>query len=604
MHIDDLAAFFKRRSSVLVEYLIMLIVTVASILMLYDRLGSKSLLKETSAPVTISGEYSTDGGVTFTPFISYDDIDMRHLNNLIIRGNFNQDILMGHKIYMFLNYIDVTMYVNDRIVYTADPEVAYCWDAIDSLAFGPHDEVVLELSTRRKILYNVAFRQFLNRMSDSTKNSVISSMLYHDVVRIIGNLLVLIMGILVLQNYVEVRRSGGNNREGILSCAVGIVAGALGAFINADYITLILPTYEVLEYIDTLTQIYTVVFIMSYLRRYIVDEECKRRSGVILVTAYNITLLYMLWRAFFRGSSYNAMIPVMIAGLVAAIIYINLLIKDFRSHQDRITRAVAVSSVILLLCILLEIGYYLVTGTYKVDIFEIGLVIFSVAQYVLLVDENIRERRAAVRAKELENELMQSNINIMVSQIQPHFMYNALSTIRALISRKPDEARTAIDFFTKYIRANMDSLGQKSCIPFRKELEHVESYLYIEKLRFGDMLNINYDIQAESFVVPAMTVQTMAENAVKHGLLAKESGGTLTIRSRETPNCYEIQIEDDGVGFDSSGNIGTDDTRSHVGIDNSRKRLAAMCGGTLSIGSKVGTGTTVTITIPKQTQAS
>jgi len=95
-----------------------------------------------------------------------------------------------------------------------------------------------------------------------------------------------------------------------------------------------------------------------------------------------------------------------------------------------------------------------------------------------------------------------------------------------------------------------------------------------------------------------MTIQTLAENSVKHGLLAKEEGGTLLIKSRETANCFEVQIIDDGVGFDT--NARQDASRSHVGIENSRKRLAAMCGGTLSIGSKLGVGTTITITIPKQ----
>ena len=423
-------------------------------------------------------------------------------------------------------------------------------------------------------------------------------MLRKDIVKQLGELLMLIIGVLVIQSYFEMQR---NERaaSGILSCGMCIIMGALSCFINADYITLLLPQFELLEYLDSLTQIYLVIFAMSYLRRYMKEKTSKTYSGVVLVVAYNITLIFMIWRTFSSASGSMSMIPIAIFGVVAIPYFVILLFNDYKMHSDRITRSVSVSASFLLLCIVIELMYYLHTGTYIINMLEIGMLVFAVTQYVVITQENLKTKREAARARELENELMQGKINVMVSQIQPHFMYNALSTIRALVSKNPDEARTAIDFFTKYLRANMDSLSVKGCIPFKKEMEHVESYLYIEKLRFGDKLKIEYDIEAEGFAIPAMTVQTLAENSVKHGLLAKEDGGTLVIRSRETANCYEVMIEDDGVGFDLSAR--QDTSRTHVGIDNSRKRLAAMCGGTLSIGSKVGVGTTITITIPKQT---
>lgn len=595
---EEFFEFFKRKSTVVAEYLLLVIVTFASILMIRDRTESKKLLEETISPITVTGEYSVDGGTTFEPFTDYDDIDMRHLNNLIIKGHFGEDIKMGQKIYLFLNHIDASIYLNDKIVYVNDPDVEYCWDALDSVAFGPHDEVTIELSTRNNVLYNVAFRQFLNRLCNATKSAVFSAMLGRNIFRFFGEFMLVLVGVLILQAYVEHRRSNAGNQYGIIGCALGIIIGALTCFINADYITLILPVYTILAYFDTLTQIFTVVFVLAYLRRYIANEEYKKICGWLLVVAYNIAVVYMLWRSFSPDSTSSAMIPVMIVGGLAAVYFIYLLVKDFVSHKGRVARAVAITSAILLASIFGEIIYYLITGTYKVDMLELGLNIFAIGQYAVLVEENIAERREAVRAKELQNELIQSRINIMVSQIQPHFMYNALGTIRALINKDPEGARTAIDFFTKYVRSNMDSLTQKECIPFTKEMEHVESYLYIEKLRFGDMLEVEYDIQCKGFTIPCMTVQTLAENAVKHGLLAKEDGGKLTIRSRETANCYEVQIEDNGVGFDTSAAL--DDSRSHIGIDNTRRRLATMCDGVLYIGSKVGVGTVITISIPKK----
>ncbi len=599
MTFKEFCDFFKKRNVMIVEYTVMFAATIISILLLHDRLESKSLLSEAANPVTISGEYSTDGGKTFIPYSNYDEIDVRRNNHLIIRGMLDQDVKAGHKIYMFLNYIDASVYVNGRIVYTNDPDVAYCWDAIDSVAIGPHDEVMIELQSRRMIAYNVAFKQFLDRMCDSTKNEVLQRMLNRNIIWLLGEIILIIIGVLVIQSHFENKRGEEADTSGILSCGVCIIVGAISCFINADYITLLLPQFELLEYVDSLTQIYVVVLAISYLRRYMQDKVSKRNSGVLLVISYNITFIYILWRTFSSRSSFETMIPIAFIGVIAVPYFVILLVNDFKAQRTKLTKSVGINAAILFVCIALELLHYLVTGTYIVYLFELGMLAFAIGQYIVLTEENAKAKAEAARSRALEAELVRSQIGIMVSQIQPHFMYNALSTIRALINKNPDEARTAIDFFTKYLRANMDSLGQKECIPFKKEMEHVESYLYIEKLRFGDKLKIDYDIKADAFKIPSMTVQTIAENAVKHGLLAKEEGGTLTISSIETANCFEVQVKDDGVGFDAS--MASDSSRSHVGIDNSRKRLAAMCGGTLSIGSKPGVGTTITITIPKVT---
>lgn len=198
-----------------------------------------------------------------------------------------------------------------------------------------------------------------------------------------------------------------------------------------------------------------------------------------------------------------------------------------------------------------------------------------------------------------EKELYESKVRVMVSQIQPHFMYNALSSIAMLCKIDPDTASQATITFAQYLRGNMDSLKQTKPIPFEKEMEHLKKYLYIEKLRFGKKLNIEYDIQASDFVIPQLTIQPLAENAVKHGLSRKKGGGTLTIATRETDAAYEVIVSDDGAGFDVNEKK-KDDGRSHVGMDNIKRRLKEMCGAEVLIESVIGEGTTAKIIIPKE----
>ena len=196
-----------------------------------------------------------------------------------------------------------------------------------------------------------------------------------------------------------------------------------------------------------------------------------------------------------------------------------------------------------------------------------------------------------------EAKLEESRISIMLSQIQPHFLYNSLSAISYLCEQDPLAAQAAINDFSDYLRGNLDSLRLTVPVPFDKELEHIRIYLSLEKLRFGDELGLVYDIRTAGFLLPALTVQPLVENAVRYGVFGRAGGGTVTIATREYPDRFEITVSDDGVGYDPDA-VQTDG-RTHIGIENVRARLAAMVGGGLEIQSEKGAGTIATIKLPK-----
>ena len=183
---------------------------------------------------------------------------------------------------------------------------------------------------------------------------------------------------------------------------------------------------------------------------------------------------------------------------------------------------------------------------------------------------------------------------LMLSQINPHFIYNTLSTIAAMCDSSPKQAKCLTIDFSQYLRKNINSLNSEALIPFDQEMEHVECYLKIEKERFRERLNVIYSIQCKEFSIPPLTVQPLVENAIKHGITKKADGGTIKICTYEENNNYVIEIIDDGVGFD------TESTEFHVGIHNVRSRIAAMCRGELTVKSTVEVGTRVRIEIPKK----
>jgi len=197
-----------------------------------------------------------------------------------------------------------------------------------------------------------------------------------------------------------------------------------------------------------------------------------------------------------------------------------------------------------------------------------------------------------------ERKLNESRISVMLSQIQPHFLYNALAVISRLCDKDPAEAKKATIGFSNYLRTNMNLLESAEPIPFENELNHTMGFMNLEKAIYGEALKVVYDIQAKNFKIPALTVQPVAENAIKHGIGKKEGGGTVAISTKETESGYMIIVSDDGAGFFPEKTAG--DGQQHIGINNVRLRLSAQCGGSLEIEGKPGEGTTATILIPKQ----
>lgn len=260
------------------------------------------------------------------------------------------------------------------------------------------------------------------------------------------------------------------------------------------------------------------------------------------------------------------------------------------------------------------LGYIAILSGLLIDCFYTnGLIAYDAASYlpllfalfvltfsVIFIKRITEIYNSALKAAELDRQLTNANTAIMVSQIQPHFLYNALNTIKYLIKHDPKKAENALISFSYYLRGNMESLTQKSPIPLSDEIEHVKHYSDIELLRFGNKIRVEYDIQCSDFAVPALTIQPIVENAIKHGITKKPDGGTVKISAFETDSQYCITIDDDGVGFCvESPDYSDDEYHAHIGISNVAKRLKHMVNATFDIQSCEDEGTHVTIKIPK-----
>lgn len=209
---------------------------------------------------------------------------------------------------------------------------------------------------------------------------------------------------------------------------------------------------------------------------------------------------------------------------------------------------------------------------------------------ILFLFVNVRKNILLAKQAEKNKE---AEIKIMMSQIQPHFIYNTLASISTLIKIDPDKAQEGLDDFTDYLRANLTSLTETKLIPFSDELKHITTYLSLEKMRFDDRLEIITDIQTKDFLVPPLSIQPLVENAIKHGILKKLEGGRLIFKTYETPDAYIVEISDNGVGFDVT-QLDTQDNK-HVGLNNVKHRLNSMCNSDMIVDSEINKGTNIKV---------
>lgn len=205
------------------------------------------------------------------------------------------------------------------------------------------------------------------------------------------------------------------------------------------------------------------------------------------------------------------------------------------------------------------------------------------------------------KLEELEIQLNEARIKISTGQMQPHFLYNSLASIREIILDDPEYASDLIFDFTTHLRACIKSMSSETRISFAQELENIKAYVNIEKMRFGNKLLVTYDIEESDFYIIPLSVQPLVENAIRHGIYERgNSGGKVEVSSHREGNCIIIKVKDNGIGFDVSTiqNEVENYERDSTGLKNLCFRFEKLMHARVQIESKIGVGTCITIRIP------
>ncbi len=276
---------------------------------------------------------------------------------------------------------------------------------------------------------------------------------------------------------------------------------------------------------------------------------------------------------------------------VSAILLVELLAQTILLYRGtRKWERLIPLAVVLIIIVSVFLDFRVVAESQPVTFLTIAISVSSVFYYIWLHMQFVREHERDLVAAQ--------RIRIMMTQIQPHFLFNALNTIRALYAKDSPLADKTLENFSAYLRQNLESLSQSDLIPIDKELEHTRLYAEIEALRFPN-IRVEYLIEDKAFRLPALTIQPLVENAIRHGVRCRKDG-LVTVSTVREAGVHRITVCDNGVGFDLKQKKTTEE--SHIGLQNVKERVEQMCGGSMILKSEIGKGTGVTLLIPEASQ--
>lgn len=587
--------------------IVLCLISIILLLIIFTFSGTRQQTGKATA-VSIIGYYNVDGQEKHD-LSDGEKIDTNELHTVTISGHFSSDIPKDWVLMLLLDNIKASIKINGREVYSSNMKgtklnnsktAGNMWGFYVSPGISVNDNIKIVLkNVYTKTVTNV-FDEFLTNISYGHGFELYQTLMREKIASLIAGFSIMVIGIIafVLCFVAAVLKAPGMSRGMALSCITTI--GGCWIFINGGYpyISLLFDNPLLFNAIDILEIFVISVAMVIYTFTCLENKTTKKTAKMIAKALLILLICAVIMQITGLYDLYEIQGWAIAIGSIAIFTSIVLLGYEAFVLKHRQTFIILVLWLPLFISGLMEVVNFYVRFMYKRAAVQYGFALAILLQFIQLVciiHGNVKKMQKVAR---LEYELLQSRMSVMLSQIQPHFLMNTLNDIRFLYRESPKQAEEALVSFTRYLRGNMASLNQMDLIPFEQELNHIKNYVAIEKIRFGTRLNFVFDIDCTNFFLPVLTIQPLVENAIRHGVIAKREGGTVTIRTMQDTLYFSIMVQDDGAGFDQ--NFKKEDGEVHTGIDNVRMRLKSMCEGNLIITSRIGEGTISLVQIPKQ----
>lgn len=348
---------------------------------------------------------------------------------------------------------------------------------------------------------------------------------------------------------------------------------------------------------------------------------------VLLMAAWTVFAIFLssqMYLAYSRGTTPIRYSRIFLVELIYAYVWAGLtplilwLARRFRIDRGRLLRGLLVHVTASLVIGVatrvlhdLMLFFFLAEPGYNFSIVKLMMNVYFMTDYgamlywlILLIsftfDYNRRVRESEVRATRLKAQLAQAQLDALKMQLQPHFLFNTLHSISALVHKNANAADKMIARLGDFLRQTLENAGTQE-VTLQQELEFLKCYLDIERIRFENRLTVKMDIEPRTLDarLPNLILQPIVENAIRHGISHQTSPGRIEIGARRLNGTLQVQVTDNGPGLPSNSNSGTI-VKEGVGLANTQARLKQLYGEDhrLDLSNTVGGGLSVILEIP------
>ena len=569
-----------------VGILIVILLTVLGIKSNIEHNFVRNENEDSTVPYTVTGQVEREDAPLGIA-VEY-ELDLSSLDN--------DTELVFHSSHSF-----VEVYIEDELVYSmkTSPEIKTVtttsghWNVVNL-----HRE---DAGKKCTVVFMPAYKGFVNQSPEFMLGSIHSafiSQFEENLPEIIVTLLVMITGFV----FIVFGLMFSTKAKGMLDfISLGAFAFIISLWRLTDlsFISFLFENKNIFIYYISLTMLMvSMIPLLEYVKHRFSERFAKAFN--ILSGLIGVTSIIQLLLQIFGVYELREMLTVTHISIIAALLLILIcivieLIKPPKGKRSFNTAVIIIAGIAadLIIFYVRDSSAGLIFTLLSISVFVLTEGFGFIARYVEQQNE-LAEHKITIAQNEAR--LSQSRFTMSMSQIRSHFVFNILNAISGMCKYDPEKADKTIVHFARFLRSNIDIMQNDELVHFHNALRHLEDYVALEQVRYGDSIEFVTDIQVDDFMLPPLVMQPIVENSIKHGITPKNEGGTVTLRTREDNNNVYIIIEDDGVGYDSGALI----SEKSVGIQNTVFRLKHMVNGTLKMESIVGIGTKATITIPRK----
>ena len=537
------------------------------------------------------GEYSRDGE-SWYPYERQDVSALR--GDLYLRGNFGMQMPEGSLISFYAFHIRAEVRLNGQILYTMsdDAQCNSTWVHLRTPYVRQGDQFLIRLSNDHLIGNAHSYVQLIDRIYFGSPELLRQTVESRDIARRIMGITVIALSLILMAMVLVFGIIYPRENSRILP--IGLMA-----FCYGGYLLFSSPSVAFGAGVPAMLPgalfgcVIAALLELSLLLRNFLTAWRRRSASVLLGVQVLWLTVLMLWSLFGDLQICRLLDLWIPPQMIALVVQLALGAWEWFFVSERYPGLLACSGIILIAAILEGLNEFFLLWGQRLILDIVVAVFFAVYAVYGIVRVPLSFRMAA-QTERLRSDLRQSRIVLAMSQIRAHFIFNLLNAISGMCKYDPDKADATIVRFTRYMRGNIDVMQEDRLESFHASLQHLQDYIALEQVRFGDRIRFRTEIGFSEFRLPPLVLQPLVENAIKHGLTPKPEGGTITLSTQRIGDRVVITVADDGVGFSTAEPA----DRSSVGLSNVRFRLRQLADGDIRVESTPGQGTVATVTVP------